>query len=222
MKVVVVIPAYNPPESFYKLIEVLSGFSFVEEIVIVDDGSDSKIKLSNNKCILLRHSENKGKGAALETAFEYLKSKRYDRVVLLDSDLKVEKRNIEKFLDNIFLSYNAVIIGYPVNVRKRGFGIVKAFARHVVKSYTGKTVEHPLSGQRIIPFFAIEKIKTIPKGYGVEVSTLIDFLKEGYEIIEVPFDFTHDEKGKSAKDLLHKLRQLKDIFEVYIYKRWRL
>ncbi|WAM32706.1 glycosyltransferase family 2 protein [Caldicellulosiruptor naganoensis] len=218
----VIIPAYNPPVSFYNLIEILSGFSFIARIIVVDDGSKEKIRLSNDKCMLLRHCENKGKGAALKTAFESLKKEKYDTVVLLDSDLRVDKKSIEKFLNNITLDRDAIIIGYPINVKKRGFGVVKAFAKYVVKFYTGKTIEHPLSGQRIIPFSAIEKIENIPKGYGVEVSMLIDFLKRGYEIIEVPFDFTHDEKGKSIQDLLHKLHQLKDIFAVFISKRWRL
>ncbi len=222
MKVAVVIPTYNPPISFYELIEMVGSFSFVDRLIVVDDGSKEKVNISNEKCILLRHGKNKGKGAALKTAFDYLKNEKCDKVVLLDSDLKVDKKSVEKFLKNVFLNGNKIVIGYPINVKKRGFGVVKAFAKFVVKFYTGRTVEYSLSGQRIIPFSAIDEIKYIPKRYGVEVSTLIDFLKKGYEMVEVPFDFTHDEKGKSVRDLLHKLHQLKDIFIVFISKWWRL
>lgn len=221
MKAVVVIPAYNPPVSFYELIELLGSFSFVDKLVIVDDGSEKKLNVLNQKCILLKHTKNMGKGAALKTAFSYLVNQEYDKVVLLDSDLKVNKENLEDFLKNLFSNNNKIFIGFPVNVRKKGFGIVKGFAKFVVRIYTGKVVEHSLSGQRIIPFSAIRKIKHIPKRYGVDVSILIDFLKEGYEVVEVPFDFTHNEKGKNVRDLVHKLYQLKDIFIVFITKHWR-
>jgi len=222
LKVVIVMPAYNPPLSFYSLIDTLSGFYLVDKLIIVDDGSKNNLRISQEKCILLSHEKNKGKGAALKTAFEYLRTEKCDFVVLLDSDLKASKEGIENFLRNIFIHRDKIIIGYPTNVSKKGFGIVKAFAKFVVRFYTGKTIQYPLSGQRIVPFSAIEEIEYIPKRYGVEVSTLVDFMKKGYEIVEVPFDFTHDEKGKSIQDLFHKLRQLKDIFIVFITKWWRL
>lgn len=221
MNIVVVIPVYNPPQSFKKLLLDLSNIKFIKNILIIDDGSKKKILLKCEKCTILRHDKNRGKGAALKTAFEYLKDRSFDRIILLDGDLKVKKEELQSFCEKVFvLNDKQMLIGYPIKVRKKGFGVVKKFAKFVVRIYTRKEVEHCLSGQRIIPFSVLKDIKYIPDRYGVDISMLIDFINMGYEIKEVEFDFSHDEKGKSLKDLLHKIRQMKDIFWVFITK-WR-
>lgn len=222
MNVVVVIPVYNPPQSFEKLLQDLSYIEFIKNILVVDDGSKKKIFSYYDKCIVLTHSKNKGKGAALKTAFEYLKERSFDRIILLDGDLKVKKEELQAFCEKVFiLNDRQVVIGYPINVKKKGFGIVKKFAKFVVKIYTKKEVEHCLSGQRIIPFSVLKDIKYIPDRYGVDISMLIDFINMGCEIKEMEFDFSHDEKEKNLRDILHKTRQMKDIFLVFITK-WRV
>ncbi|BCS81235.1 glycosyltransferase family 2 protein [Anaerocellum diazotrophicum] len=221
MNIVVVIPVYNPPQSLEKLIIDLSNIWFVKNIIVVDDGSKKKISLKCDKCTILRHNINKGKGAALKTAFEYLKNNNFDKLILLDGDILVNKEDLQAFCEKVFiLNDKQIIIGYPIKVSKKGFGIVKRFAKFVVRIYTKKKIDHCLSGQRIIPFSLLKDIKCIPNRYGVDISMLIDFIKMGYEIREIEFDFSHNEKGKSLKDLLHKIRQMKDIFLVFITK-WR-
>ena len=66
---VVIIPAYKPDGTLTELIEKLESFD-VEKIV-VDDGSGSEyedvFRTVEDRCILLRHEKNRGKGAAVKT-----------------------------------------------------------------------------------------------------------------------------------------------------------
>ena len=76
---VLVIPALNPPYSFVEYAASLkeAGFS---RILVIDDGSRTDrlpvfMKLERMGCIILRHEQNQGQGAALKTGFRYYMEK---------------------------------------------------------------------------------------------------------------------------------------------------
>ena len=70
-----VIPAYQPSEELLSLLSKFQGMdSFLP--IVVDDGSGSDylpvFDALPGEVILLRHAENRGKGRALKTAFQYI------------------------------------------------------------------------------------------------------------------------------------------------------
>ena len=74
----VIIPTLNPEEKLLKIADALHDAGFAE-LIVVDDGSDKNCETvfealkERPWCHLLRHKRNKGKGAALKTAFmDYL------------------------------------------------------------------------------------------------------------------------------------------------------
>lgn len=76
---VIIIPAYNPTEKFVALMRDVSAA--FEHIFVVNDGSKPEcdeifatIKTENPKVAIIAHEVNKGKGAALKTAFSYYKN----------------------------------------------------------------------------------------------------------------------------------------------------
>ncbi len=88
-----IIPAYKPDE---KLIDTLrkavdAGFN---DILVIDDGSGKEFSdifervEGINECTLLRHSVNRGKGAAMKTAMSYFLENRPEHagVVTADAD----------------------------------------------------------------------------------------------------------------------------------------
>lgn len=74
-KIIIVIPSLNPDEKLAQTVSGLRQAGFTQ-FVLVDDGSDSAHR--NNfpapaqGLVLLRHKTNRGKGAALKTAFSYI------------------------------------------------------------------------------------------------------------------------------------------------------
>lgn len=89
----VIIPAYQPDDKLIATIKELitTGFS---DILVVDDGSDKTLEHIFEEvekipeCTLLRHEVNRGKGAALKTAFNYFLENRPEKrcVVTADAD----------------------------------------------------------------------------------------------------------------------------------------
>lgn len=70
-----IIPSLNPDEKLKKTVNSMLKAGFTH-IIVVDDGSDEIHKKNfpekSDKIIRLTHPENRGKGAALKTAFKYI------------------------------------------------------------------------------------------------------------------------------------------------------
>lgn len=90
----VIIPAYNEAKNIGRVLNVVRECEFVDEIIVVDDGSTDKTAsivsgTSDKRLRLVTHKRNKGKGAAMASGIEHAK---YDLLLFLDSDLVGLKR----------------------------------------------------------------------------------------------------------------------------------
>ena len=89
--VTVIIPAYKPGHELLDTIDGLNKAGFAD-ILVVDDGSgEAFAKLFEEvrnipECTLLRHDVNRGKGAALKTAFSYYLQNRKNAVGVVTAD----------------------------------------------------------------------------------------------------------------------------------------
>jgi glycosyltransferase involved in cell wall biosynthesis len=97
-KPLVLIPAYN---SFNYLEKLIPGvLKYIPDILVVDDGStDATTELADSPGVhILRHSSNRGKGAALKTGFDYALREGFEVIVTLDSDGQHDPQYIPAFL----------------------------------------------------------------------------------------------------------------------------
>lgn len=117
--VTVVLPSYNPDE---KLLDVLSGViaSGFTDIIVVNDGSDpSRLHYFDEaqkypQCTVLYHEINRGKGAALKTAFTYYLSREGSKnagVITVDGDNQHKPADILKCAEVMAERRNKVIFG---------------------------------------------------------------------------------------------------------------
>lgn len=112
---VVIIPAYKPDGTLTELIEKLESFD-VEKIV-VDDGSGSEyedvFRTVEDRCILLRHEKNRGKGAAVKTGLSEVKEMRgqIEAVGIMDSDGQHLPEDMMKLLAAASVNKKALILG---------------------------------------------------------------------------------------------------------------
>ena len=69
-----VIPAYEPDEKLVRLVKEAYEATNLR-IIVVDDGSKNKAAFNEikNMAVILTHDINRGKGAALKTAFRYIR-----------------------------------------------------------------------------------------------------------------------------------------------------
>ena len=86
-KVTVIIPAFNEEDSVAKVVEVVKKVSYVDEIIVVNDGSTDNTEsvALRSGAIVINHEFNKGKGEALFTGY---KQSNCDIIAFIDADIQ--------------------------------------------------------------------------------------------------------------------------------------
>ena len=112
----VIVPAYNEVDNIEPLArefeDFLSRQRFRAEVIVVDDGStdgtgDRVLELSRRYDFLklVRHKQNLGKTAAIETGFSASKGK---RIAIFDADLQYDPQDLKRMMDKLDRGYGIV------------------------------------------------------------------------------------------------------------------
>ncbi len=187
-----VIPAYNADGTLTELLQRLSRHIGPKDTYVVDDGSTdatSKIVGQSGAC-LLRHDQNRGKGAALRTGIQRaLSSEPYEAVFTLDADLQHDPEDIPVFLASWRRGGADVLVGS----RKRfGSGmplhriLSNVITSALVSVRAGTTIKDSQSGFRLISTEALSAISVESNGYEAETEFLIRAATKGFKIGFVP------------------------------------
>jgi glycosyltransferase involved in cell wall biosynthesis len=193
MDFIPIIPSLDPDDKLIKLVNDLIENNF-KKIIIVDDGSPDKTifnKLDEkDEVVLLTHEVNRGKGAALKTAFSYYKDNlmnKYKGVVCVDSD---GQHSISDTINigNIMVKENKFVLGTRLfNTKatplrnKTGNRITSNMFHKLYGVYLKDTQ----TGLRAIPNRLIDfHLNVDGERFEYEMNVLIDLVKNNEEIIE--------------------------------------
>ncbi|KZX15074.1 glucosyl-3-phosphoglycerate synthase [Methanobrevibacter cuticularis] len=186
----IVIPAYNEEKTVAGVIAAANELSYVDEVIVVDDGSYDKTadeaKFSGSTVI--SHATNQGKGAAIKTGFKHSKG---DIIAFIDAD--IQNLTSDK-IDNIIRP----ILDGKTDITKTKFiresgRVTELTAKPLLKFFFPEiTFDQPLSGQFAGKRSVLDKIK-FEKDYGVDVGIVLDADAHGININEVDIgDIKHD------------------------------
>ena len=226
MDFIPVIPSLNPDAKLINLVNELIENSF-KNIIIVDDGSIDKIIFNKLKekseVIVLTHDVNKGKGAALKTAFSYYKDKlidKYKGVVCLDSD---GQHRVSDAINvaNTMIKENKFTLGTRLfNTKetplrnKTGNRITS----RVFKWFYGVYIKDTQTGLRAIPNRLIDlHLNTYGDRFEYEMNALIDLVKSGEKIQEVDIKTVYLPNSNKKSNF----KVFKDSYKIYklMFKR---
>jgi glycosyltransferase involved in cell wall biosynthesis len=198
----VLIPAFNAshtlPELVVRLRKVLPSVS----ILIVDDGSmdETAAIAAQLQTNIIRHSTNKGKGAALQTGFDYIIQYRSaDYILTLDADLQHAPEDAPKFFDLLQQKNADVVVGWrqrlgtTMPIHRRMSNTITSF---LVSTRTGTAIRDSQCGYRLIKRVVIEQMKLETAGFEAETEFLIKATKRKFKIGFVPIQTVYgDEKS---------------------------
>lgn len=224
-RLVCVVPVYNEADLIADTIENLKNISYIDEIVVVNDGSrDNTSEVIHKLDItVIDLKNNHGKGYAIKRAISSLE---FDYLALVDGDLGNSSIQVEKLILPVIHGEADISIAKfsdrsTMTSTKGGFGIVTKLAKKGVYFFTKKEMDTSLSGQRVYIRDVLDKIDYIPNRYGIEVAMTIQSINNGFSIIEVPVTMKHRFSERDLKGILHRGKQCFDILKTLIILYFR-
>lgn len=188
MRVLVIIPAYNEEENILRVIRQLEAANTECDYVVINDcskDSTSKI-LDENKINHIDLPVNLGLTGAVQTGYKYAYENNYDAAIQFDGDGQHLPEYIPALVNEIENGYDIVIGSRFVDEKKHisarmiGSRLITA----MIKLTTGKKINDPTSGMRIIN-------RKLIKDYAYELNrkpepdTLAYQIKKGFRVKEI-------------------------------------
>ncbi len=149
IELTVVIPVYNEPVTVFEIVERVRALPISKQIVVVDDGStDGTTERLGQLAGLpdvsvLHHDVNRGKGAALQTGFQYATGR---FVIVQDADLEYDPADILRVIAPLQAGESDVVYGsrYLENARQDP-SIVHRFGNWALTSFSNLLTGHRLT-----------------------------------------------------------------------------
>jgi glycosyltransferase involved in cell wall biosynthesis len=181
--------------------------AIVADVVVVDDGSvDATAEVARSAGVtVLRRGRAGGKGGAVEHALRSLPAA--DVWLLADGDLGASATCLREVLEPVLRGETDLAVAVFPPGPGGGFGLVKRAARRCVRWLGGIDVREPLSGQRAITADALERVRPLARGFGLETAMTIDAARAGLRILEVPVPVSHRPTFRDPRGFAHRGRQ---------------
>ena len=210
-KITIIIPVLNPSDRLFNVVGELVEVGF-SDIIVVNDGSGAAyIKTFEDVgnlpgCTVLAHEKNKGKGAALKTAFCFFLENRTDNigVVTMDSDGQHRTADVVKCAEALAEPGDTIIMGVrdfnkPNVPRRNAFG--NRLTAHAFRLFFGIMLKDTQTGLRGIRKEHLPLVLKINNNrFDYESAMLIEAEKEGLRFHEVEIETVYE---KDSKDPSH-------------------
>jgi hypothetical protein len=93
---------------------------------------------------------------------------------------------------------------------------VKRAAARAIRILGGLRVREPLSGQRALTGKALETVRPLALGFGLETAMTIDAARAGLRVVEVPAELRHRPTFRDLRGFAHRGRQGWDILRAVV------
>ena len=220
-RILVAIPAYN--EERYIGSVILKAQQYADEVIVLDDGSlDDTSEIARLAgATVMRHEENKGYGAAIQSLLAEAKKKNPDILVLLDADSQHNPEDIPPLIKPILEGFDLV-----VGSREQQKVKIPAYRRigqRVLSYLSGilsrKKLSDSESGFRVFSKKAITVLEPRENGMAVSAETIADAAEKGLKITEVPISIVYTKDGSTLNPIRHGLGVLARILAMISERR---
>ena len=220
-KIIAAIPAFN--EEKYIGTVVLKTRQYVDEVVVVDDGSTDQTadvaRLAG--ATVIRHEENKGYGVAVRRLLAEAKRRAADVVVLLDADSQHRPDEIPHLIKPVSEGFDLVIgsreqqrVGIP-RYRRIGLRVISFFSYILSR----KKVSDSESGFRVFSKEAIATLELKENGMSVSAETIAKAAEKGLKITERPISIRYTRDSSTLNPVVHGFEVLGRIIAMISERR---
>ena len=218
MRTIVVIPSYEPEERLIKLTAELVAKDL--DVIIVDDGSGAKYlpifdQLAGAR--VLRHAENQGKGAALKTAYQFIKENYPGQnlaVVTADSDGQHSPEDSIRIARRAALDSDSLALGVrnfdgqEVPLRSK---VGNKITLKIFQLTSGSKISDTQTGLRGFSVIHLDKMLEISGSrFEYEMNVLMVWAKEKRPFYELKIKTIYENKNEGSH-----FNPLRDSFRIY-------
>lgn len=210
--VVVGIPAYNEEVAIGST--VLLASNFADEVIVVDDGSaDETARIAERAgATVIEHPQNRGKGSAIRTLFDYTRAIEYDALVLLDGDGQHIPTDIPKVTEPVLNDDADLVIGsrYIDGSFSTETPIFRRFGQlafdHALRLLSEVPCSDTQSGFRSLSPEAVRELTPQSNGITVESEMVSRAAEADLDIAEIPIQVRYDGiDGQTYNSISHGL-----------------
>lgn len=210
----IVIPNYNHTHAIAGVLSELSELSL--PIIMIDDGSDedakqlfASLEQTYPFLTLLTHSENQGKGGAVQTGLRYAFANRYSHAIQVDADGQHSLHDISKLIAASDKVPENVVSGCPIydsSVPKHRY--LSRYITHFwvwVETLSFDIVDS-MCGFRVYPLQQTERLmnkRTLGARMDFDIEILVRLYWQGARVTFIPTQVIYPEDGVSHFRALH-------------------
>ncbi len=202
MKITAVIPAYNEEKRITETVRDVK--EKISNVVVIDDGSTdqtAELALAAGAKVL-RHSHNRGQGAALQTGLIFAIRNNADIILTFDADGQHQASDIDNVLKPVMLGEADVVLGSrflnrenkkQVPALKR---LILLLAAWFTRLYTGLNITDTHNGFRALSATAAAAIEIRQDGMAHASEIIEQIKKNKLKLKEVPVNILYTKYSK--------------------------
>ena len=194
----VLIPVYNHEHAISAVVEAVLALGL--PCILVDDGSspecaytlDRLAGTAPDRGVLVRHADNRGKGAAVLTGFHHAVRLGHTHALQIDADGQHCTADIPRFLEHAAAQPQALIAGYPVY--DESVPLVRLYGRYLTHVWVwintlSLKIRDSMCGFRVYPLAPVMTLtqrQKIGTRMNFDTEILVRLFWDGVEIVNVP------------------------------------
>jgi glycosyltransferase involved in cell wall biosynthesis len=217
-KVCVIVPFFNEEKVVGKVIGELISNNY--KVLAVDDGSSDRSfeNIQDMNCTIIKHPQNFGQGAALQTGMSFAKlNPDLDFFVTFDSDGQHQVKNIEDVLSPLVRDEADIVFGTRFQDKLTKFTFFKKIILKLAIKYTqlstGVALTDTHNGFRALNRAAIDKIELTFPGMTHASEFVSKAGENNLRIKEVPVHILYTKYSKrKGQSLWNAINILSDLF----------
>jgi len=221
IRVLAGIPAYN--EASYVGSIILQARQYVDEVIMVDDGStDNTARIAElADATVIRHDENRGYGAAVQSILAEAKKRNLDVLVLLDADSQHDPNEIPILIKPISEGFDLVIGSREAQkdktprYRRIGQKVIFRSTRLASKA----NISDSECGFRAFSKKAISELELNETGMAISAETVACAADKNLRITELPISNIYTTDGSTLNPIRHGIDVLSRIIVMISQRR---
>jgi glycosyltransferase involved in cell wall biosynthesis len=204
MRLSVLLPVYNEEQELQACLDRVLASPVASQVIAVDDCStDATAQIlaacRDPRVLVVCHSENRGKGGAIQTALEHATG---DMVIIQDADTEYDPCDYAKLLAPIEQARADVVYGCRDLSGQPWIGRMgNRFLTVATNLLTGTRLSDMETCYKLVPAALMRDLHLRSRGFEVEPEITAKLAKRGVRFVEVPVAYS----PRRAKKL-HRVR----------------